>query len=111
MPVAPRQLCPVSNRLLALICKSRAEGLATLAKTLPPQTRAALAYYCYSTLGLGELGLAIARVCTERDLRYCAGRAGTKLFLKSIPDGSADSCAGELAANEAVAQPSALASR
>lgn len=59
---------PVSDRLLGRMYRASPEGLGVLVKTVPPQTRAALAVYCLHREQLSSLGLAIAASCERRDL-------------------------------------------
>ena len=59
---------PVSDSVLGRLYRASPEGLAVLVKTVPPQTRAALAVYCLHREHLSSLGLAIAESCDRRDL-------------------------------------------
>jgi hypothetical protein len=51
------------------------EGLALLVRTVPPQTRAALAVYCLRNERLSAIGLAIAESCERHDLLCQGGNA------------------------------------
>ena len=80
MPVAVKDFCPVSPNLLGRMFRSSPEGLAVLVRTVPNQTRAALAVYCSRRPDLAGLGLAIAATCNESELYAQAGEAGRRLF-------------------------------
>jgi hypothetical protein len=80
MPVAVKEFCPVSVSLLGRMFRSSPEGLAVLVKTVPSQTRAALAVYCSRQASLVGLAVAIAAACTESELSAQAGDAGRRLF-------------------------------
>jgi hypothetical protein len=47
---------PVSDRVLGRLYRASPEGLAVLVKTVPPQTRAALAVYCLHREHLSSIG-------------------------------------------------------
>jgi hypothetical protein len=66
---------PVSNSVLGRLYRASPEGLAVLVKTVPPQTRAALAVYCLNRESLSSLGLTIAASCERRDLLSEGGSA------------------------------------
>jgi hypothetical protein len=59
---------PVSDSVLGRLYRASPDGLTVLIKTVPPQTRAALAVYCLHREQLSSLGLAIAASCTRHDL-------------------------------------------
>lgn len=80
MPVAVKEFCPVSPNLLGRMFRSSPEGLAVLVKTVPSQTRAALAVYCSRRADLAGLGFAIAATCNESELYSQAREAGRRLF-------------------------------
>jgi hypothetical protein len=75
--------CPVSDQTLGELYRSNSHGLAELVATVPPETRAVLAIYCYRRAHLSAVGLAIAASCEEDDLANAGGYAGTVLFAKS----------------------------
>jgi hypothetical protein len=80
MSVAVKEFCPVSPNLLRRMFRSRPQGLAALVRTVPNQTRAALAVYCSRKADLAGLGFAIAATCKESELHAQAGEAGRRLF-------------------------------
>jgi len=83
MSVLAEGVCPVSDHLLGRLYRASPEGLPVLLRTVPPATRAALAYYCSRRVHLESIGLAIASTCDERDLYEHAGLAGLALFAKA----------------------------
>ena len=83
MSCPDEHFCPVSESLLGRLYKSSPEGIATLVKTVPPQTRAMLAYYCSRRAHLESLGLVIAATCTPEQLYDVAGKAGWDLFSRA----------------------------
>ena len=83
MAFPSEDFCPVSERLLGRLYRSSPEGIAALVRSVPPSTRAMLAYYCSRRVHLEDLGLTIAATCTEEDLYDVAGRAGWDLFARA----------------------------
>ena len=83
MSLTDEHFCPISESLLGRLYRSSPEGIAALVKTVPPNTRAMLAYYCSRRVHLDGLGLAIAATCTPEDLYDVAGRAGWDLFSRA----------------------------
>jgi hypothetical protein len=77
------EFCPVSEKLLGRLYRSSPEGMAVLVRTVPPNTRAMLAYYCSRRTHLESLGLYIASTCSQEDLYDVAGRAGWDLFARA----------------------------
>jgi len=73
---------PVSNSVLGRLSRASPEGLAVLVKTVPPQTRAALAVYCLHHQPLSSVGLAIAESCERRDLLCQGGSAVLDIIEK-----------------------------
>jgi hypothetical protein len=73
---------PVSDSFLGRLYRASPEGLAVLVKTVPPQTRAALAVYCLHREPLSSLGLAIAASCERRDLLSQGGSAVLDIIQK-----------------------------
>jgi hypothetical protein len=73
---------PVSDSVLGRLYRASPEGLAVLIKTVPPQTRAALAVYCLEREQLSSLGLAIAASCKRHDLLSQGGSAVLDIMLK-----------------------------
>ena len=72
----------VSDSVLGRVYRASPEGLAVLVKTVPPQTRAALAVYCLHRKPLSSIGLAIAASCERRDLLSQGGSAVLHLIQK-----------------------------
>ena len=73
---------PVSDRALGRLYRASPEGLAVLVRTVPPQTRAALAVYCLHREHLSSIGLAIAESCERRDLLCQGGSAVLDIIQK-----------------------------
>jgi hypothetical protein len=71
---------PVSESVLGRLFRASPEGLAVLIKTVPPQSRAALAVYCLQSDRLSSLGLAIAASCERRELLCQGGSAVLELI-------------------------------
>jgi hypothetical protein len=65
----------VSDSVLGRLYQASPDGVAVLVKTVPPQTRAALAVYCLHREHLSSIGLAIAASCERRDLLSQGGSA------------------------------------
>ena len=74
------ETCPVDLAMLGEIYRSNSHGLDALIATVPPETRAMLALYCYKRGHLSSIGLAIAASCEEIDLINAGGRAGSAIF-------------------------------
>ena len=79
MTLLAEELCPVSESLFGRLYRASPEGLAALIKTVPAETRAMLAVYCYRRAHLQALGLTIAETCSEHDLQRFGGRMGAEL--------------------------------
>jgi hypothetical protein len=88
MAIAEEHSCPVSESLLGRLYRSRPEGVAALVRTVPPSTRAMLAYYCSRRAHLQSLALVIAGTCTVEELYDVAGRAGWDLFARARAEAS-----------------------
>src|SRR3954453_19517145 len=73
------EFCPVSESLFGRLHRSSPAGVAALIKTVPAETRAMLAVYCYRRAHLQALGLTIAETCSEHDLQRFGGRMGGEL--------------------------------
>ena len=67
---------PISVGMLGRLYRASPQGLAALIKTVPPETLAALAVYCYGRVHLRELGLEIAAACQSHDMQCQAGQFG-----------------------------------
>ncbi len=72
--------CPIPESMFGQLYRSHAQGLPQLVETIPVQTRAMLALFCYRRAHLHALSLAIASSCEEIDLVEAGGRAGSVLF-------------------------------
>ena len=72
--------CPVPESIFGQLYRAHAQGLPQLVETIPAQTRAMLALFCYRRAHLHALSLAIASSCEEIDLVEAGGRAGSVLF-------------------------------
>jgi hypothetical protein len=77
---ASDDVCPVPESLFGQLYRSHPQGLAELTATIPAQTRAMLALFCYRRAHLHALSLAIASTCDELDLVEAGGRPGAALF-------------------------------
>lgn len=73
-------VCPVPESLFGQLYRTHPQGLAELVETIPEQTRAMLALFCYKRAHLQPLSIAIASTCSEIDLLDAGGRAGAVLF-------------------------------
>jgi hypothetical protein len=82
-PATWDEVCPVDEELLGELYNASRLGLPVLVATVPPDTRAMLALFCYRRSHLCELGLAIAASCDEDNLRRCGSRLGQVLFSRS----------------------------
>jgi hypothetical protein len=80
MSLLAEEFCPISETLLGRLYRASPEVIATLIKTVPPETRAMLASYCYRRAHLQTLGLSIAETCSEHDLQSFGGRIGAELL-------------------------------
>ena len=80
MSLLAEEFCPVAETLFGRLYRTSPEGLAALIKTIPAETRAMLAVYCYRRAHLRALGLAVAETCSEYDLQKFGGRMGTELL-------------------------------
>jgi hypothetical protein len=77
------EACPVPESVLGELYRVSPHGLNALIETVPAQTRARLAVYCYRRAHLASIGLAIAASCDEDDLCEFGGNLGADLFEKS----------------------------
>ena len=75
--------CPVPEQILGQLYRVSAHGLDELIATVPAQTLAMLAIYCYRRTHLQPIGLAIAARCEKYDLEAVGGNAGKILFVSS----------------------------
>jgi hypothetical protein len=72
--------CPVPESIFGQLFRAHAQGLPQLVESIPAQTRAILALFCYRRAHLHALSLAIASSCEEADLVEAGGRVGSVLF-------------------------------
>ncbi len=77
------ETCPVPESLLGQLYRVTPQGLPALIDSVPANTRAMLAVYCYRRSHLAPLGIAIAASCDEGDLAEHGGNLGSDLFVKS----------------------------
>lgn len=73
-------VCPVPESLFGQLFRAHPQGLPELVATIPAQTRAMLALFCYRRAHLHALSLAIASTCSEIDLIEAGGRPGAALY-------------------------------
>jgi hypothetical protein len=78
-----KDACPVGDDLLGAMYRSNEEGLAALVASVPPQTRAMLALFCYRRSHLHEMANVIASSCEHRDLVEWGGALGSALYRMS----------------------------
>ena len=77
------ETCPVPESVLGQLYRSSPHGLTELVASVPAETRAMLAIYCYRRAHLAAVGMAIAATCEEDDLATHGGNLGADLFKKS----------------------------
>jgi hypothetical protein len=80
---AEDEACPIREELLGELYRANKHGLPALVATVPMDTRAMLALFCYRRSHLHELGLAIAASCDEEALVRWGARIGEILFARS----------------------------
>ncbi len=87
---ASDDVCPVPESLFGQLFRTHPQGLPELVATIPSQTRAMLALFCYRRAHLQPLSVAIASTCDENELLDAGGRVGAVLFeLSRQPQKSA----------------------
>jgi hypothetical protein len=74
-----KDACPVEDELLGSLYRSSAQGLPELVLSVPAETRAMLALFCYRRSHMQELALAIASTCELRDLVQWGGTLGSTI--------------------------------
>ena len=86
--IPQEEKCPVPEDVLGQLYRANSHGLHELVATVPAETRAMLALYCYQRGHLRSIGLAIATSCKQHDLEVVGGHAGKALFenSRSAPD-------------------------
>lgn len=72
--------CPVGDELLGSLYRASPQGLPELARSVPAETRAMLALFCYRRSHMQELALAIASTCELRDLTQWGGTLGSTIY-------------------------------
>ena len=77
------ETCPVPERLLGDLYRSNPEGLAMLVQSIPAQTRAILALYCFKRVHLKSIALALADTCDKDDLIIHGGDFGADLYERA----------------------------
>lgn len=77
------ETCPVPESMLGELYRVSPHGLSGLIESVPANTRAMLAVYCFRRAHLASIGLAIAASCDEGDLAEHGGNLGSDLFIKS----------------------------
>ena len=77
------ETCPVPERLLGDLYRSSPEGLAMLVQSIPAQTRAILALYCFKRVHLKSIALALADTCDKDDLIIHGGDFGADLYERA----------------------------
>ena len=83
-----RDACPVGDDMLGHLYRSSPHGLSQLVESVPAETRAMLALFCYKRSHLNELAIAIAGTCEKKDLVNWGGALGSVLHgmaQKSAP--------------------------
>jgi hypothetical protein len=80
-----KDACPVGDKLLGDMYRSSEEGLAALVASVPAETRAMLALFCYRRSHLHEMAISIASTCEQRDLVQLGAALGSALYAMSRP--------------------------
>jgi hypothetical protein len=75
-----KDACPVEDELLGSLYRSSAQGLPELVLSVPAETRAMLALFCYRRSHMQDLALAIASTCELRDLVQWGGALGSAIY-------------------------------
>jgi hypothetical protein len=75
-----KDACPVEDELLGSLYRSSAQGLPELVLSVPAETRAMLALFCYRRSHMQELALSIASTCELRDLVQWGGTLGSTIY-------------------------------
>jgi hypothetical protein len=75
-----KDACPVEDELLGSLYRASPQGLAELVSTVPAETRAMLALFCYRRSHMQGLALAIASSCERRDLVEWGGALGSVIY-------------------------------
>src|SRR5262245_40820701 len=75
-----RDACPVEDELLGSLYRASAQGLPELVLSVPAETRAMLALFCYRRSHMQDLALAIASTCELRHLVQWGGTLGSAIY-------------------------------
>jgi hypothetical protein len=75
-----KDACPVEDELLGSLYRASAQGLPELVLSVPAETRAMLALFCYRRSHMQELALSIASTCELRDLVQWGGALGSAIY-------------------------------
>lgn len=75
-----KDACPVEDELLGSLYRASPQGLPELVLSVPTETRAMLALFCYRRSHMQELALAIASTCELRDLVQWGGALGSAIY-------------------------------
>ena len=79
-----KDACPVEDELLGTLYRASPHGLAELVRTVPAQTRAMLALFCYRRSHMQGLALTIAASCERRDLVEWGGALGSAIHEQAL---------------------------
>ena len=74
-----KTLVPVEDDLLGSLYRANPQGLPELVLSVPAETRAMLALFCYRRSHMQELAIAIASSCELRDLVQWGGALGSAI--------------------------------
>jgi hypothetical protein len=75
-----KDACPVDEALLGSLYRASPQGLPELVLSVPAETRAMLALFCYRRSHMQEMALAIASTCELRDLVQWGGTLGSAIY-------------------------------
>ena len=78
-----KDACPVEDELLGSLYRSSAQGLPELVLSVPAETRAMLALFCYRRSHMQDLALSIASTCELRDLVQWGGALGSAIYARA----------------------------
>lgn len=79
-----KDACPVEDELLGTLYRASPHGLAELVHTVPAETRAMLALFCYRRSHMQGLALTIAASCERRDLVEWGGALGSAIYEQAL---------------------------
>jgi hypothetical protein len=75
-----KDACPVEDELLGSLYRASPQGLPELVLSVPAETRALRALFCYRRSHMQELALSIASTCELRDLVQWGGALGSAIY-------------------------------